>query len=178
MTKPVDVKETGMRKIPIFSLILACCILSLVLYGCSTSDPPLHIRDIRVSPQPAIGKIVTMAVEIENRNPQGYDKIVFELEPTSGILLVDGQKSLNMPIQQGERKTLSIPICVTQEGAQKIRLWVSIPLSANSAMTDRDTLNIAIYGTQTYVVKDQDYRGPAPTPRGYQIPTPGTVTCH
>jgi hypothetical protein len=166
-----------MRKTAIFVPILLCCMLSFVFNGCATHEPPLHIRDIRVSPQPVIGKSITMLVEVENRNNQDYDNIVFELLPSSGILLLEGQTSQIIAMKQGERKTLSIPICVTQEGEQKIHLWVSIPISEQSRMTDGDLLRITIYGQHSYAVPSRDYFAPAPTPPGYQLPTPGTVTC-
>lgn len=116
-------------------VVTVMCLALLVLSACtSPSDkPPLQIVSVSISPEPVVGQIVTLEVQIMSTKDEAdvvFLVNMFEKE-ISKVHLVSGEAEWNGLLIANEPKTFQLKICVLQEGSWPIEIQSASRLSEN-----------------------------------------------
>ncbi len=147
--------------------------LLVLLNACNPPRFPLEITDVSVSPDPIVGQVVTLHVEVTSTRDGPDATILVELPEranlVAGELIWQGSLVANQP------KTHELSICVLEEGEWQI--WISAwsQLSETSSYSDYEILNIQSTVNSAQVIPGSEYRITQP-PHGYRTPTPVPVT--
>jgi hypothetical protein len=107
---------------------------------------PLKITDISASPEPVIGQVVTVHVEIKSTEdepdttirvylPRGV-KLVGGTEPYGGEAVWQGSLTANQP------HTLQVAVCVLQEGSWPVRFSVVSRAPSGQIWDDSETIQL------------------------------------
>jgi hypothetical protein len=101
-------------------------ILSLLIMLTLTACPPtpsLQIKDVAVSPDPVVGQIVTLHVEITSTRDEDLVELNLDVSPT--IHAVSGDTSWKGPMTANQVQALDVSVCPLQEGNLPIHINVS-----------------------------------------------------
>ena len=113
---------------------LVCQIsLLLVLLSCRVgtiqSGKPLRITNVSVSPDPVVGRIVTLTVEIETDSTASDISLTIDTRENFGnkVHLVSGDASWQGFLGAKESKTIPFSLCAGEEGYWPVDLVVYSP---------------------------------------------------
>jgi hypothetical protein len=89
-----------------------------------------YIKTVTLQGTPAVGKVVTMNVQVVNDEPNDQPNVTIEISmPDNGLNLLSGNEKISTSMKKGDHLSFSYQICATQEGEQKIFItaisWLS-----------------------------------------------------
>ncbi|MGI0014054.1 MAG: hypothetical protein ACREBU_11515 [Nitrososphaera sp.] len=116
----------------------------------------LEITDISVSPDPVVGQVVTLHIEVMSTQDEPDATIFVELP--EGVKLVEGELTWNGSLVANQPQTHEVSICVLYEG--EWRLWIETysRLSETSTYVDAEILNIQSTAETARVILGRDYQ--------------------
>lgn len=148
--------------------------IALAVSACSSSGGyPLNITSVKVFPEPIVGKIVTLEVEIMSVDDKAGVKFTIDtLEDTGNkIHLVSGDTSWQGSLVANQPKIFQVKICVIEEGTWPVRLYTALPLSDQEGGYDFDIIHLEstldsgkFIPSSEYTFSQEEYAN-RPTPR-------------
>lgn len=147
-----------------FGLIL--CLLG----ACNTTQGPLEITDISVSPDPVIGQTATLHVEVMSRRDEPNTTILIDLPP--GVKLMKGDLTWEGSLTADQSQSYEVAICVLYEGDWNVWIYAGSERNDGPSPDDGETLHIITTADSARAVRNKDYRITIP-PEGMEVfPTP------
>lgn len=109
------------------SVLRGVCVALLWLTSCSSNSAkhPLQIIGVSISPEPRVGQIVTLEVQIMSTKDEADVSFLvntLEKEIETKLRLVGGEAEWRGPLKANEVKTFRTKICVAQEGGWPIEV--------------------------------------------------------
>ncbi len=129
------------------------------LSACAQSSTPRHpvITEAYISPDPIVGEIVTLHIEVMSGKDEP-DVTIAALLPNE-INLVEGDLQWHGSLTANQPQVHELSICVLRPGENwRIYLGVSSQLSETSSIGDGDTLNIESTANFARVIPSKDYQ--------------------
>lgn len=156
-----------------WQVIGICVCVALLLSACSQAGVPLQITNVSVSPEPVVGQIVTLNVEIMSTNDEpDVTFTVNTLEDLGNKLhLVSGETEWAGSLTANQPRAFQFSICVWEEGSWPIEIGVVSRLHNNddTIWTDGETVNLESSLDSGRLIRGRDFRinqdEVKPTPR-------------
>jgi len=107
-----------------FKALGALCLAVVVLSACTSVDQPLHITNVSVSPNPIVGQVVTLEVEVTADNDEPNVTFTVDTLESAGnkIHLVSGNSQQQVSLVAHQPQTFQLEVCVIQEGSWPIEI--------------------------------------------------------
>ena len=140
--------------------------LLVLLSACTPATAPLQLTDISISPDPVIGQIATLHIEVMSKYDEPDAAIIVDLPP--GVKLMDGELLWEGSLKANQPQTHEISICVLYEGDWRLWIATSSQLSENSTYGDTETLHFITTEDTVRVVPGGAYRITQP-PGGMEV---------
>ncbi|MCI0527675.1 MAG: hypothetical protein L0Y56_09555, partial [Nitrospira sp.] len=155
--------------------------LLFFLSACSTSRPPLRVTDISVTPEPLIGQVATLHIEVTSPNDEADVRLYINLPP--GVQLVSGDLTWQGPLTANQPQAHEVSICTLYEGELHIGAYVSSHETEEDLRYPQDgdilTLNVTkdsvqILSSNEYTSSNPSgvYYPPTPLPQDWASPCP------
>jgi len=156
--------------------------VALLLWGLAACTParfPLEITALSVSPEPVVGQVVTLRVEIESTSDE--DDVTVLIQIPEAVRLMDGTLTWHGSLRAREPKVHRVSVCVLIEGDWRIGVTAFSRFPEGDSYGDYDTFHLISTGDSGLGVPGHEYRAtvpatrlpPSPGPR-YPTPVPGT----
>jgi hypothetical protein len=156
--------------------------MALLLWGLAACTParfPLEITALSVSPEPVVGQVVTVRVEIESTSDE--DDVTVLIQIPKAVRLMDGTPTWHGSLRAGEPQVHLLSVCVLIEGDWRIDVTVSSRFPDGDTYGDYNTLHLISSADSGLGVPGHEYRAtvpatrlpPSPSPR-HPTPVPGT----
>jgi hypothetical protein len=176
MNTPYPNVQTTLRRraLPLAILLSLMGVLTL-LSACSPQTFPLKITGISASPEPVIGQVVTVHVEIKSTEdepdttirvylPRGV-KLVGGTEPYGGEAVWQGSLTANQP------QSFDVQVCVLYEGNWRIYVDTFSRLSPDSTYGDGETIHLISAANSGQAVPGWEYHYTYTPTEGPLIPS-------
>jgi hypothetical protein len=157
----------------LWHVISICVCAILVLSACTPPSFPIEITVITVSPDPIIGQVATLHVEVMSTEDEPDTTILIELP--EGVKLMDGDLMWHGSLTANEVQAHEVSICVLYEGDWELWIEAHSQLSENSSYEDAETLHLQSTTESARVILGSNYHLTQP-PGGFNMPTPLSVT--
>ncbi|MCB8990427.1 MAG: hypothetical protein H6664_03655 [Ardenticatenaceae bacterium] len=142
-------------------MIVSIAFALVWLTACNQVPPHPIITDAYISPDPVVGKIVTLHIEVMS-GKDAADVTISTLLPDE-INLVDGDLEWHGSLKANQPQVHEMSICVLRPGENwRIYLGVASQLSETSSIGDGDILNIESTTDSARVIPSKDYRVTGP----------------
>lgn len=156
-------------------------LIVLALFGCRGSHSSVYINDVSITPDPLVGQVVTLRVEVvsEIDAPDASINVVL----SDGVNLVSGNLTWHGSLIADQPQTHELSICIPQPGIWEI--ITSTGITSASGITGADNrffyiesgLEIAqVLTGEQYMEKYRD-RWPQNTPTPLPVPIDVATTC-
>ena len=154
-------------------LIITLHSILLWLSACTPPRQPLGITALSVSPEPIVGRIATLHIEVMSTHDEPDTRI--EITLPAEINLVKGSLTWKGALIANRPQVHELSICVLREGDWRIFIIPTSQLSPSSSYGDMETLHIRSTVRSAQVIPGSKYRAPI-WQSGFQTPTPAPVT--
>ncbi len=148
--------------------------ITLAVSACSSSGGfPLNITSVKVFPEPIVGEVVTLEVEIVSVDDKVDVKFTIDtLEDTGNkIHLVSGEPTWQGTLTANQPKIFQVKICVMEEGSWPVRLYTALPSSDQEGGYDFEIIQLEstldsgkLIPSSEYTFSQEEYAN-RPTPR-------------
>lgn len=143
--------------------------------GSAPAGQPLHITSIKIFPEPIVGEIATMEVEVISTEDETDVKFTVDTLESVGnkIHLVSGDANWQGSLAADQPKIFQVKICVTEEGSWPVRIFVSLllPDKDNNLWYDFEIIQlestldlVKLIPSSKYTFSQEEYAN-RPTPR-------------
>jgi len=149
------------------------CLVLLLLSACTPPRFPIEITALSISPEPIVGRVVTLHVEAKSDRNEPDARI--EITLPAEVSLVKGSLTWKGALIANRPQAYELSICVLREGEWKIFIGAISQLSSSSSYSDLEILNIRSTVRSAEVIPGSRYRSPIWWP-GFRTPTPAPVT--
>ena len=145
--------------------------IGLVLISCSPSGLPLNITSVKVFPEPVVGQIVTLEVEIMATDDEPYVKFSVDTREEIGgkVHLIGGDTLWQGSLVANQPQKLQVKVCVLEEGSWPVEFVVVSYLPDNDGWIDVETIQLESSLESGKLIRGSAYRvNPGerrPTPR-------------
>jgi len=113
---------------------------ALLLTTCSIPPSfPLKITELSATPDPIVGKVVVLSVEVESSKDE--EDVTILIQPPEAIQLIDGDLSWNGSLQAGKPFTYMISLCTLYEGDWRIHVSVFSQFGPDDTYGDSETMH-------------------------------------
>jgi hypothetical protein len=135
----------------------------LLLAACSIPPSfPLKITDVSASPDPVVGKVVELSVEVESSRDE--EDVTILIQPPEAIQLVDGDLTWNGSLQSGEPFTHRVSLCTLYEGDWRIHVTVFSRFGPDDTYGDSETMHFISTHQSGEAIPGYAYRIDQPSP--------------
>lgn len=163
----------------LISKLARLSLITLCLGACTTPTGPLSVNNVTVFPEPKVGQIVELSIELlSTQNEAEVKATVDTLEDANNqIHLVSGETEWHGSLNANEPKTIKISVCVMQEGLWPIEIYVVSKQKNGDMFSDAETTHFVstLESGQIILARDfsmtQDERNSIPTPRPFDVST-------
>jgi hypothetical protein len=102
-----------------------CLALAVLLNACSQARMPIYFTKITVSPDPAVGQIVNLHIEVTSKydEPEVTFTVDFLEQYNNRVNYLSGTTRWVGPMAVGETKAFDLTICVWEEGDWPIEIY-------------------------------------------------------
>ena len=145
--------------------------------GLLTACPPkfpLAITGISATPDPIVGRIVTLEVEI--RSTRDEADVTILVQPPEGVRLVDGDLEWHGSLPAGETHSHKMSLCVLYEGDWRIYATTYSRFGPDDTYGDSETIHFISTSHDGHAVPGSEYRidqgSPIPILTPSPVPTP------
>ena len=142
--------------------LLSVLVFSLLGLGaCSPPTSPLRVSQVAVSPEPKVGQVVTLTIEIMSTEDQ--PEVLFTVDFLEGsgnkIHHIAGDTEWRGPLAANQPKSFELTACVLQEGTWPIDISVgrTAPGDHYAALEIAHLKSSIDSGS---LIRDKDWRGP------------------
>ena len=127
--------------------------------GSAPRGQPLHITSIKIFPEPIVGEIATLEVEVMSTEDEADVKFTVETWEESGnkIHLVSGDTGWQGSLAANQPRIFKVKICVMEEGSWPLELSIISYLPGNYAWSDYETLHLESALDAAKLVGSHDY---------------------
>lgn len=167
----IEDRKMKTKRLLVFCLICAIAgmLMAVLLSACSSPGFPLKLTKMSISPEPVVGRVVTLTVEAMSTRDEP-DATIWVYLP-QGVKLEGGELAWHGSLMANQPQTLTLSICVQYAGDWRLEVGAGSQLSPTSSYGDADTLHIINSGETAQVVPGSQYRlrkfpsdGPATPP--------------
>jgi hypothetical protein len=151
------------------SFLSRLCLSLLVLSACTQASFPIEITRVTVMPDPVVGQVATLRVEVVSSENEPDATILVELP--AGVKLMEGTLTWKGSLTANQPQVHELSICVLYEGDWRLWLQAHSQLAENSSYQDTETLHLISTTESARVVLGSDYRVTQP-PGGSGPSTP------
>jgi len=145
-----------MRKKTLFWISLT---VSLLLGACNPADQPLRITGVTVTPDPVVGQIVTLEVEVMSTEDE--TDVVFTVDTLESagnkIHLVSGEPRWQGSLTANQPEVFQFSVCVVEEGSWPIDITVVSYFPNNNGWADFEIIHLESSVTSGRLIRGQDY---------------------
>jgi hypothetical protein len=161
------------KKMTYYSLMVG---LVLLLGACNPAGQPLHITNVSVTPEPVVGRIVTLEVEIMSTEDEADVIFTVDTLESAGnkIHLVSGEPRWQGSLTANQPQVFQFSVCVVEEGSWPIDITVVSYLPNNNVWDDFEIIQIESSITSGRLIRGQDYT--YSQEEAAQRPTPRPIT--
>jgi hypothetical protein len=108
-------------------------LMELILNACTSSGIPLNITSVKVFPEPVVGQIVTLEVEIMATDDEPYVKFSVDTREEIGgkVQLIGGDTLWQGSLVANQPQKLQVKVCVLEEGSWPVEFVVVAYLPDN-----------------------------------------------
>jgi len=150
--------------------------LVLLLGACNPADQPLHITDVTVTPDPVVGQIVTLEVEVMSTEDE--TDVVFTVDTLeragNKIHLVSGEPRWQGSLTANQPEVFQFSVCVVEEGSWPIEIRAVSYLPNNNVWDAFETITLESSITSGRLIRSWDYT--YSQEEATQRPTPRPIT--
>jgi hypothetical protein len=106
------------------SVLLQLWLILSVLSACTSASQPLRITSVSVTPEPRVGEIVTLEVEVTANNDESDVIFTVDALESAGnkIHFVSGDSQQQVSLIAHQPQTFQVEVCVVQEGSWPIEI--------------------------------------------------------
>jgi len=135
------------------------CLTLVLLSACTPAGQPLQITNVSVSPEPVVGQIVTLDVEIMSTDDEKDVTFTLDTLESHGnkIHLVAGDPEWQGSLTANEPQSFQFSVCVLQEGSWPIRLRAISYLPDGNGWDAFETINLEGSLTSGRLIRSEDY---------------------
>jgi hypothetical protein len=153
------------------------CSALFTLTACTPPRQPLQITYVSVSPEPVVGEIVTLMVEVTADNDEPDVTFTVDTLESAGnmIHLVSGEPQRQASLAAGEPQAFSVQVCVVQEGSWPIEVRAVAHHPDGSLWDALETIHLEstlesgrLIRSKDYTFSQEDYATRA-TPRPFEL---------
>jgi hypothetical protein len=137
-------------------LHIANMCVAIFLNACTSPHLPLKITAISVSPEPVVGRIVNLQVEVVS-SEDAPDTTIF-IDLPDEVKVIGGGVTKQIALQASQSQTHAISICVVAEGEWRIAVYASSKLSEQSVNADVASVYVTSTLTAAQVISSDEYR--------------------
>lgn len=97
---------------------------ALFLSACSPAQAPLRISNVSVSPEPKVGQVVTLSIEIMSTEDEPDVVLTIDALESAGnkIHVVSGETWWQGPLVANQSQSFQLSVCATEEGTWPIQI--------------------------------------------------------
>lgn len=169
--------KTASQVRSMFDGLVRVSLTARLLSSCSPPSQPLHITKITVSPEPKVGEIVTLQVEVMADNDE--PDVTFTVDTLEGagnrIHLVSGDPEQHVSLTAEQPQSFQVEVCIVQEGSWPLEIrvvarhpdgsgWDAFEISHLESTLESGKLILS----RDYAFSQQEYDG-RPTPRPFDV---------
>jgi hypothetical protein len=155
-------------------VINLCVCAALWLSACGQAGVPLQITNVSVSPEPIVGQIVTLTVEIMSTHDE--PDVTFTLntleEYGNKLHLVSGEPEWAGSLTANQTQAFQFSVCVWEEGSWPIRISAISRLPDGNGWDASEIINLESSISSGRLIRDKDFRmtsGATPTARPISV---------
>ena len=151
-------------------VVLCQCLAIFLLSACSSPRFPLQIKTTSINPDPIVGQVVTLHVEVLSTRDESDVGIVLSLP--AGIEITEGESEWHGALVANQTQSVDFSIRVTAQGEWPLYIRAYSRLSENSTYGDSKTFYI-LSSSQAARVSDErspNHWYPPALSQGYPIP--------
>ncbi|MFZ6026085.1 MAG: hypothetical protein ACOYYS_00100 [Chloroflexota bacterium] len=152
-------------------LSLFVCCVALCVNACSPSGNPLKITAVSISPEPLVGRISTLHIEVSSAEdqPEVWFTVNFLLkELNNRVYPVSGTTNWRGSLAANQPRAFDVDICVWEEGSWPIAISVDRTAEGDKYYVF-ETIQIESTAMTGKLIRARDFQLP---PRaGEEIPT-------
>jgi hypothetical protein len=128
----------GKLNLPVFLAVV------FLLSNCTSATFPIQIKDVDISPAPAVGKTVELTVTVESSEdePDVTLHLDFLEEFEMPIVLMSGENTWNFRLKAGVPREFSADICVAEAGIWALEAAVVSQLKDGNQYGDLKVIRI------------------------------------
>ena len=153
-----------------FWLVAILGLILVTVNACSPPQVPLKITDISVHPDPVIGQVATLHVEVMSTKDEPDTSILIDLPP--GVKLMKGELLWEGSLTANQPQTYEISFCVLYQGDWRLNIETYSLIPPNSGYEDSETLHLIATADTVRVVPGGEYRITQPPEGMVVFPTP------
>jgi len=174
MRPSVSVKrKSSARRILLGASVAA---LAVLLTACPPTFP-LTITEISAAPDPIVGEVVTLQVEITSTADESDVTILIQLP--EGVRLVHGDLTWHGTLRAGEPHRHKVSLCTLYEGDWRIYATTFSQLRPGDTYGDSETIHFIATSDTGHAVPGSEYRivQGSPMPNFTPSPVPIPASC-
>ena len=153
----------------------------IVIAGLLTACPPkfpLQITAIAAAPDPVVGQVVTLEVEV--RSTRDEADVTILIQPPEGVLLIDGDLEWHGSLRAGDAYRHTVSLCAIYPGDWAIHATASSRFGPDDTYGDSETIHFISTSETGEAVPGSQYRiiqgSPVPVLTPSPVPTPATCS--
>ena len=139
---------------------------------------PLSIAAVSAAPDPVVGKVVTLEIEIVSTEDE--DDLTLQIKPPDAVRLIDGDLAWHGSLRAGQAVTHKVSLCVLYEGDWRIYVGAySLLPDGQTKYADSETIHFISTGQTGRAVPGSEYsiiQG-SPIPVLTPSPVPAPASC-
>jgi hypothetical protein len=144
--------------------------VGLVLAACTPASFPLKISDVSASPDPAVGKIVALTVEIQSKEDEG--DVTLQIRLPHGVQLIAGDLEWHGQLSAHRPYRHTVSLCSIYPGDWEIYVRTYSLADSKTISFDNDTMHFISQQGAGRAVPGRDYTIIQGTPAPLPSPTP------
>lgn len=119
-------------------------LMGLILNACTSSSIPLNITSVKVFPEPIVGEIVTLEIEIMSSNDEPNVKFTVDTREHLGnkVHLIGGDTLWQGSLVANQPQELQVKVCVVEEGSWPVEFFVVSYLPENNGWIDGEIIHL------------------------------------
>jgi hypothetical protein len=158
--------------------ITTVAFILLGLSACTPASFPLKITDVTAKPDPVVGKVITLEVEIQSSEDE--EDVILQIVPPDAVQLMDGDLTWHGSLRAGEPVQHGVSLCVLYPGDWRIYVGAYSMIGDETKYADSDTVHFISTSEAGQAVPGYAYSfsqdPPVPLPSPTPLATPATCS--
>ncbi len=147
------------RHFLLFSIwLLSISLLATILVACGASSDTATITDFYISPEPIVGRVVTVHIETVSKIDTDEASILVEFPST--VKLVSGSTTWHGSVMAGQLYEHELMICVLEPGILTLYAAFGVEVSPGIEEAEAEFLYVDSQVDSARFLSEQEYFGP------------------